>query len=157
MNKNLRLIIALSVVIVATSACKAKQKIVEIPAGAKIEAVAPKTVATQQQKTTEPARQNAANEREVTRNENFSLAEGESNTDALKLKYHVVVGSFSKKENAKGLQSTLNAEGNKAIVVVNEQAMFRVLIASFNDYNEAHQRIKEIETRFPGSWVLVKK
>ena len=157
MNKNLRLIIALSVVMVATSACKTKQKIVEIPAGAKIEAVAPKTVTTQQQKATEPVRQNVASEREVTRNENFSLAEGESSTDALKLKYHVVVGSFSKKENAKGLQSTLNAEGNKAIVVVNEQAMFRVLIASFNDYNQAHARIKDIETRFPGSWVLVKK
>ncbi|MEI8086779.1 MAG: SPOR domain-containing protein [Paludibacter sp.] len=157
MNKNLRLIIALSVVMVATSACKTKQKIVEIPAGAKIQAVAPKTAATQQ-KTTEPAvKQAVSNEKEVTRNENFSLAEGESNTDALKLKYHVVVGSFSKKENAKGLQSTLNAEGNKAIVVVNEQAMFRVLIASFNDYNQAHARIKEIETRFPGSWVLVKK
>ena len=93
----------------------------------------------------------------MTRNENFKLAEGESNTDALKFKYHVVVGSFSKKENAKGLQTTLNAEGNKAIVVVNEQAMFRVLIASFNDYNQAHARIKEIETRFPGSWVLVQK
>ena len=53
MNKNLRLIIALSVVLVATSACKTKQKIVEIPAGAKIQAVAPKTVATPQ-KTAEP-------------------------------------------------------------------------------------------------------
>ena len=157
MNKNLRLIIALSVVMVATSACKTKQKIVEIPAGARIEAVEPKTEEPTQKAIEPTVKQAVANEREVTRNENFSLAEGESNTDALKFKYHVVVGSFSKKENAKGLQSTLNAEGNKAIVVVNEQAMFRVLIASFNDYNQAHSRIKEIETRFPGSWVLVKK
>ena len=104
MNKNLRFFIALSVVMVAASGCKTKQKIVEIPAGAKIEAVAPITEATQ--KTAQPVKEAIANEREVTRNENFKLADGESSTDALKFKYHVVVGSFSKKENAKGLQST---------------------------------------------------
>lgn len=154
MNKTFRLIIALSVVMLATSACKTKQKIAEIPAGANIEASAP-TVSTTV--TAPKANETTVSEAEVTRNENFSLAEGETNTDALQYKYHVVVGSFSKKENAKGLQTTLNTEGNKAIVVVNEQAMFRVLIASFNDYNQAHASIKEIETRFPGSWVLVKK
>jgi len=69
----------------------------------------------------------------------------------------VVVGSFKSQTNAKGLQSTLNAEGNKVVIVVNEQAMFRVLLASFNDYKQAHVRIKEIATRFPDAWVLVQK
>lgn len=156
MNKNLKLIIALSIVMVAISSCKAKQKIAKVPAGAIIEATAPAAV-------TSPAAveyndaPSISSENEITRNESFSLAEGETNAEALKFKYHVVVGSFSKKENAKSLQSILNSEGNKSIVVVNEQNMFRVLIASYNDYNQAHVRIKDIEARFPGSWVLVKK
>jgi len=159
MNRTFRLIIALAVVMVAFSACKTKQKIVEVPAGANIEATAATATTTTTTVTPSGGVANTANanENEVTRNESFSLADGETNTEAFKSKYHVVVGSFSKRENAKGLQSTLNAEGNKSIVVVNELAMFRVLIASFNDYNQARDRIKEIETRFPGSWVLMQK
>ena len=161
MNKSIRLIIALAVITMATSSCKTKQKIAEIPAGANIEATAPKTevapkspVAT----TTIPSSSSSTvTDQEVTRNENFSLAEGETNTDALKYKYHVVVGSFGKQSNAKGLQSTLNSEGNQAVIVVNEKGMFRVLISSYNDYKQAHVRIKEISNRFPDAWVLVQK
>jgi cell division protein FtsN len=76
---------------------------------------------------------------------------------ALNYKYYVVVGSFGKQTNAKGLQSTLKAEGNQAIVVVNEKGMYRVLISAYNDYKQAHVRIKEISNRFPDAWVLVHK
>jgi len=157
MNKSIRLIIALAVVMMATSACKTKQKIAEIPAGANIEATAPSKVETTPTVAPAYVTPSTVAEQEVTRNENFSLAAGETNTDALKYKYHVVVGSFKSQTNAKGLQSTLNAEGNKVVIVVNEQAMFRVLLASFNDYKQAHVRIKEIATRFPDAWVLVQK
>ena len=159
MNKTIRLTIALAVVMLATSACKTKQKIVEVPAGANIEATSPKNVVTTPAQTTTAPVENKAvsNETEVTRNENFSLAEGETNTDALNYKYHVVVGSFTKQTNAKGLQSTLNNEGNKAVVVVNEKAMYRVLIYSVNDYAKAHAFIKQIANRFPDAWVLVQK
>ena len=159
MNKTIRLTLALAVVMLATSACKTKQKIAEIPAGANIEAAAPKPVAaTPAPVVVEPSENRAvSNETEVTRNENFSLAEGETNTDALKYKYHVVVGSFTKQTNAKGLQGTLNKEGNKAVVVVNEKGMFRVLMASMNDYQKAHVFIKNVSNRFPDAWVLVQK
>ena len=154
MNKTLRLLFVLATVIMATSACKTKQKIAEIPAGANIEAKLP--VTTTPPPTTQ-AVETVVTEAEVTRNENFTLAEGETNTDALKFKYHVVVGSFKSQGNAKGLQTTLNAEGNKAIIVINQQAMYRVLIASFNEYSQAKTRIKEINARFPDAWVLVQK
>ena len=144
MKKTIRLIFALAVVVLATSACKTKQKVAEIPAGAKVVATAP---ATQPIVVATPT----VSEQEVTRNENFSLAAGETNSDALKFKYHVVVGSFSKQENAKGLQANLNSEGNRAIVVVNENGMFRVLIASFNEYYQAKERIKQTnKCPFPG-------
>ena len=159
MNKTIRLTLALAVVMLATSSCKTKQKIAEIPAGANIEATSHKPVVSTPAPVVTPPAENkyAANEAEVTRNENFSLAEGETNTDALKYKYHVVVGSFTKQTNAKGLQNTLNKEGNKAVVVVNEKGMFRVLMTSVNDYKQAHVFIKSIATRFPDAWVLVQK
>jgi len=169
MNRSIRLIIALAVVMMATSACKTKQKVAEIPAGANIQAtapktpVAPKTSVAPKSEAIAPTHSSLGSttpipaEPEVTRNENFSLAEGETNSEALKFKYHVVVGSFGKQTNAKGLQTTLNAEGNKAVIVVNEKGMFRVLIASFDDYKQAHVRIKDIATRFPDAWVLVQK
>ena len=155
--KTIRLILALAVVMLATSACKTKQKIAEIPAGANIQAAAPKTnVATIAAPSSESAPAEVkVNENEVTRNENFSLVDGEAGS--LNYKYHVVVGSFGKQTNAKGLQTTLKAEGNKALIVINEKGMYRVLISSFNDYNQAHARIKEISNRFPDAWVLVQK
>jgi cell division protein FtsN len=156
MNRTLKLMMAIGVVMMATSACKTKQKIAEIPAGANIVATAPTTTPTTTTHVAEKAPVQTATS-EVTRNENFSLAEGETNTDALKFKYHVVVGSFSKQANAKGLQTSLNSEGNRSVIVVNEKGMFRLLIASFNDYNQAHVRIKEITNRFPDAWVLVQK
>ena len=152
MKKTIRLIIALSIVLIATSACKTKQKVAAIP-GANIPATA---AVVEKPAVTQPATK-VVNENETTRNENFSLADGESNSDALKYHYHVVVGSFGKQSNAKSLQSLLNNEGNKAIVVVNEKGMFRVLIASFNEYAQAHAKINQIKNRFPDAWVLVKK
>ncbi len=151
MNKTIRLTLVLAVVMLATSACKTKQKIAQIPAGANIEAKAPVVEMAPSTTTTREEVKDA----EVTRNENFSLVDGDK--DALNHKYHVVVGSFSKQTNAKGLQSSLIGEGNKAIIVVNEKGMFRVLINSFNDYNLAHSRIREISNRFPDAWVLVQK
>ncbi len=150
MNKALKFILVGTVVVLATSSCKTKQKVTEIPAGAKITASAPKTTVTPAAVATP-----AVVEAEKVRNENFSLVDGDK--DALKNKYYVVVGSFSKQANAQGLQKSLNAEGNKAIVVINEKSMYRVLIASFNDYNLAHVKIKDIATRFPDAWVLVQK
>src|ERR1035437_1742595 len=94
---------------------------------------------------------NEVKEPEVTRNENFSLVDGDK--DALTYKYYVVVGSFTKQTNAKGLQTSLITEGNKAIIVINEKLMYRVLISSFNDHNLAHARVSEISNRFPGAWV----
>ncbi len=156
MNNSIRLIIALGFVVLATTSCKTKQKIATIPSGANVEATAPKPVSSTPVAEQVEAVAPVVYEKEVTRNESFTLVDGQ-NADALKYKYHVVVGSFSKQENAKGLQSTLNAEGNKSIIVVNEKGMYRLLIASFNDYNQAHVRIKEISNRFPDAWVLVQK
>jgi len=153
MNKTIRLILALAVVAMAGTACKSKQKVAEIT-GANIvvgSTTTTPTVTTPPTKTTTTV----SSEPEVTRNETFTLSEGDAS--ALNNKYHVVVGSFKSQVNAKGLQTTLKNEGNKALVVVNEQGMFRVLIASYNEYAQARTRINEIKERFADAWVLVQK
>lgn len=152
--KTIKLIFTILLTVLVVTSCKTKQKVAEIPAGANVVA-APAVPETRTEVST-PAPVPAYSEPEVTRNENFSLAEGES-SDALKYKYHVVVGSFSKTTNAKGLQSTLKSEGNNAIVVVNENGMYRVLIASYNEYSQARAKINQIKNRFPDAWVLVKR
>lgn len=157
MTKTLRILLVAALIGTTFSACKTKQKVTKIP-GANVEATAPVQTATPTAPTVKPQPvASATSGPEITRNEKFSLADGETNTDALKFKYHVVVGAFKSKENAKGLQSTLKNEGNNALVVVNEQGMFRVLIASFNEYAQARARINQISQRFPDAWVLVQK
>ena len=152
MKKILGMFLMAAIVLAGSTSCKSKQKVTEI-SGANVEATAKTNTAAATASTTATA----ATETEKTRNEKFSLAEGETNTAAFNSKYHVVVGSFSIQQNAKNLQRSLNSEGNNALVVVNEQGMFRVLIASFNEYTQARERINQINTRFPDAWVLVQK
>ena len=91
-----------------------------------------------------------------TKTENFEVAVGESNSSNFKYKYHVVVGSFKEKANAVALHIALLGEGEKgAVVVVNEQEMFRVILGSFDEYKEAHARISRMGDRFIDAWVLV--
>lgn len=133
----------------STTSCKSKQKVVEI-SGSDISA-------TETKATTQPVVVNQVESNERTINESFKLADGETNSDAFNRKYHVVVGSFSVQSNARNLQRTLNNEGNAAIVVVNQQGMCRVLIASYDEYAQARARINQINTRFPDAWVLMQR
>ena len=133
----------------STTSCKSKQKVVEI-SGSDISA-------TETKATTQPVVVNQVESNERTINESFKLADGETNSDAFNRKYHVVVGSFSVQSNARNLQRTLNNEGNAAIVVVNQQGMYRVLIASYDEYAQARARINQINTRFPDAWVLMQR
>ncbi|NLI71441.1 MAG: SPOR domain-containing protein [Bacteroidales bacterium] len=142
------LLMALIIGFTATS-CKSKQKVVEI-SGADIPA-------TETQQPTQPVVVNQVESNERTIDESFKLADGEMNSDAFNRRYHVVVGSFSVQNNAKNLQRTLNNEGNNAIIVVNERGMYRVLIASYDDYSQARNRINQISNRFPDAWVLRQK
>lgn len=93
-------------------------------------------------------------EKEVTRAENFSVIEGESESD-LKA-YHVVIGSFKSQENAKRLQARMRPD-YKPIIVINERGMYRVLLASYDDYASAKRKIADIKSQFADAWVLVQK
>ncbi len=74
--------------------------------------------------------------------------------------FSVVVGSFSLKANAEGLQQTLNAQGYSAQVVVNNQvspAMYRVVATTFDSKGEAAASRNALQEKFPGAWLLYAK
>ena len=103
--------------------------------------------ATETQQPTQPVVVNQVESNERTIDESFKLADGEMNNAAFNRRYHVVVGSFGIHDNAKRLQSTLKSEGNDAIIVVNDRGMYRVLIASYDDYSQARVHIDQISNR----------
>lgn len=154
MKKTIQLVLALAIVALVGTSCKSKQKVAEIT-GANVVVGSTTTSPTVTTPAVSQPESTPTNEPEVTRNEKFSLSDGDANS--MNYKYHVVVGSFKNQDNAKNLKATLNNEGNQALVVVNEQGMFRVLIASFDTYAEARAQINAIKERFPDSWVLVQK
>ncbi len=151
MKRIFGLLMMLVLVAGLTTSCKSKQKVVNIT-GADIEAVDNRT---------EPApvvqKEEVIEKPEVTRGESFHLAEGEEITSTFNRKYHVVVGSFGVRDNAKRLQSTLIGEGNDALMVINEQGMYRVIVSSYDDYSQARNRISQLSSRFPDAWVLRQK
>ena len=149
MKKNVQLLAILLIIGLGFSACKSKQKVVTIP-NAHIEAKPVEIISPI------PAPVIVYQPEEV-RDEKFTLDTDEKNTNVLNQKYHVVVGSFKNRDNAKGLQQTLNGEGNSAVIVINEQGMYRVLIASYQTYKEAREKINQINSRFSDAWVLIQK
>ncbi len=151
MNKLISVLAALVIVAFLVTSCKSKQKVTEIT-GANLPTT--NTVST----TVAPAVQTVQPqivENEVTRNESFTLTDGDAT--AMNMKYHVVVGSFKNQANAKGLKATLVNEGNKALVVMNDQGWYRVLIGSYDEYSQAKSYITRIKNRFADAWVLVQK
>ena len=74
--------------------------------------------------------------------------------------FSVVVGSFSLKANAEGLQQTLKNQGYNAQVVVNNgvtPAMYRVVATTFDSKNEAAASRNALQEKFPGAWLLYAK
>ena len=84
------------------------------------------------------------------RQEQVSLIDG----SGLK-NFSVVVGSFSLRANADGLQQRLKEAGYDAQVVKNtDRNMFRVVATTFADKASAVQSRNELRAKFPDAWLL---
>lgn len=89
--------------------------------------------------------------------EKISLVEGEANTKLMTMKYHVVVGSFKNKDNAKKRQQEFTPAYSPTLVI-NEQGMYRVILLSFDEYESAKLAIKDLSGTLPkDTWVLRQK
>ena len=87
------------------------------------------------------------------RSEGFTLVSGSGLSN-----FSVVVGSFSVKANAEGLQSQLNNAGKNAQIVYNaERGLYRVVAATFATKTEAASSRDQLIGQYPGAWLLYKK
>ena len=88
-----------------------------------------------------------------TRTEDVTLVSG----SGLK-SYSVVVGSFSLKANAEGLQNTLKNAGYDAQVAYNSaRNMYRVVASTFDSKGSAVQSRDQFRSKYPDAWLLFKK
>lgn len=85
------------------------------------------------------------------RQEQVSLIDG----SGLK-NFSVVVGSFSLRANADGLQQRLKEAGYDAQIVKNtdRNIMFRVVASTFADKASAAQSRNELRAKYPDAWLL---
>ena len=74
--------------------------------------------------------------------------------------FSVVVGSFSLKANAEGLQQTLRNSGYDAQIVLNSAvspAMYRVVATTFDSKVDAASSRDALQDKYPGAWLLYAK
>ena len=74
--------------------------------------------------------------------------------------FSVVVGSFSLRANADGLQQSLVNAGYNAQVVLNnavQPPMYRVVATTFDTKVEAAASRNDLQTKYPGAWLLYAK
>lgn len=84
------------------------------------------------------------------RQENLTVVDG----DGLR-SYSVVVGSFSVKANAEGLQQKLKNAGYNARLAYNsERNMYRVVASSYDDKASAVSSRNEFRSQYPDAWLL---
>ena len=71
------------------------------------------------------------------------------NSDAAGLKsFNVVIASLSVKLNAESLKTRMQNEGYSVILAQNEQGMYRVIVASYDDKESAVEKRNEIYQKY---------
>ena len=69
--------------------------------------------------------------------------------------FSVVVGSFSVKANAEGLQKLLiNAGYNAQIAYNSDRNMYRVIASTFDNKYDAVQSREQLRGKYPDAWLL---
>ena len=86
------------------------------------------------------------------RQEDYSLVSGAGLKN-----FSVVVGAFSVRANAEGLQQQLKDAGYDAQIVKNEaRNLYRVIAATFDSNSEAARSRNEFRAKYPDAWLLAK-
>ncbi len=68
--------------------------------------------------------------------------------------FNVVCGSFGSLQNAQNLRNTLVNKGYNAQIAQNENGMYRVVAASFDDRNAAVSSRDQLRNTYPDAWLL---
>ncbi len=87
------------------------------------------------------------------RSEDFTVVSGSGVRN-----FSVVVGSFSLKANAEGMQHTLNNAGYTAQIVYNAgRGLYRVVASTFDTKADAAASRDQLRGQYPDAWLLYKK
>jgi cell division septation protein DedD len=70
------------------------------------------------------------------------------------LAYNIVSRSFINRTNARGFYSQMLDKGYPAVLVQNEEMMFRIIIGSFSTKEEAESELSELKESFPEAFIL---
>ena len=72
--------------------------------------------------------------------------------------FSVVVGSFSVRANAEGVQQRLKSAGYQAQLAYNQQRnMYRVVASTFDSKNDAVNSRNQLRATYPDAWLLFAK
>ncbi|MCU4165037.1 SPOR domain-containing protein [Carboxylicivirga caseinilyticus] len=75
-------------------------------------------------------------------------------------KYYVIIGSFKVLDNAKNYKQQLINEGFTPVILENENGLYRVSVAAYNDENPARTKIGSIRAnyeKYSDVWLLIRK
>lgn len=87
------------------------------------------------------------------RSEDFTVISGAGVKD-----FSVVVGSYSLKANAEGMQRTLKNAGYDAQIVYNSaRGLYRVVASTFANKRDAVSSRDQLRNKYPDAWLLFKK
>ena len=87
------------------------------------------------------------------RQESLSVVSG----DGLK-NFSVIVGSYSVRANAEGMQTTLKSKGYAAQIAYNSSnSMYRVVVATYDSKTDAIRSRNELRAQYPDAWLLYNK
>ncbi len=71
--------------------------------------------------------------------------------------YSIVAKSFMNKTNARSFHGRMEDDGYPAVLIQNEELMYRIVIASFKTQEEARKKLDQVRTLFPEAWILIRK
>ncbi len=75
-------------------------------------------------------------------------------------KYYVIIGSFQVLDNARNYKNTLTNEGFTPIILENENGLYRISVAAYNEEMDARSNVDKIRTNFEkynDTWLLIRK
>jgi len=74
-------------------------------------------------------------------------------------KYYVIIGSFKVLDNARNYKNALTGEGFTPVILENENGLYRVSVAAYNDENASREKVNSIRVnyqKYNDTWLLIR-
>ncbi|WP_291856313.1 SPOR domain-containing protein [Marinilabilia sp.] len=158
MKKLFFLVIAVSVMTSCASLRKGSSKMGESPYadGVKDDGI---EVRDDIQPIVEPEKAESEEPAIVVREEKVKTVDVDETSENI-FRYYVIIGSFRYVDNARNYKTDLIREGFVPVILENENGLFRVSVAAYNEEQPARNNISSIRRNYPkyaDVWLLIRK